>query len=147
MIDSEQAVRVLTELKNLGLRLAIDDFGTGYSSLSYLRQFPVELIKIDKSFIDPLNDANGDGAAFVRSIIRLAHSLGLRTIAEGIEHADQRDRLAGLGCDSAQGFLMGRPLDVRAASSLVRSRPERPADASATIESVPLVGQSDKPHS
>ena len=122
MADTDQTVWVLTELQATGVRLAIDDFGTGYSSLSYLRQFPVEIIKIDKSFVDPLNDASAEGAAFVRSIIRLAHSLGLQTIAEGIEHPGQREQLITLGCDSAQGFLLGRPLDRQAAADLVRMR-------------------------
>jgi EAL domain-containing protein (putative c-di-GMP-specific phosphodiesterase class I) len=141
MTDREQTVQVLTALKAIGVRLAVDDFGTGYSSLSYLRQFPVELLKIDKSFVDPLNDASAEGAAFVRSIIRLAHSLGLRTIAEGIEHPDQHRQLTSLGCDSAQGFLLGRPVDGQAASDLVSAR--QSSDGEANLQSAPLVGQSE----
>jgi diguanylate cyclase (GGDEF)-like protein len=119
VLDTPRVLDVLAELKAIGVRLAIDDFGTGYSSLSYLRQFPIDLLKIDKSFVDPLADPSGEGDALVVTIIGLAHSLGLRTVAEGIEHSSQHAQLARLGCDSAQGFLLGRPLGIDAASDLV----------------------------
>jgi EAL domain-containing protein (putative c-di-GMP-specific phosphodiesterase class I) len=106
-----------------------------------LRQFPVELLKIDKSFVDPLTDSSAEGAAFVRSIIRLAHSLGLRTVAEGIESQDQRRQLTSLGCDSAQGFLLGRPVDHRAAAEFVAARPG--TDYEGPELAAPLVGHSE----
>lgn len=100
----------LTDLKSLGIRVAIDDFGTGYSSLSHLRNLPVDIIKIDKSFIDPLTDPASGGEAFVATIIRLAEDLDVLTTAEGIEHQSQRAALLRLGCQSGQGFLMSVPL-------------------------------------
>ena len=121
MVNPTNTAAVLTALKSLGIRLAIDDFGTGYSSLSYLRQFPVDVLKIDKSFVDPLTDPTSEGAAFIKTIIRLAHDLHLSTIAEGIEDSQQRDRLTGLGCDSAQGFLLSRPLDASVAQQIAEA--------------------------
>ncbi|MHB1599246.1 MAG: putative bifunctional diguanylate cyclase/phosphodiesterase [Acidimicrobiales bacterium] len=119
VLDTKRVLDVLADLKAIGVRLAIDDFGTGYSSLSYLRQFPIDLLKIDKSFVDPLADPSGEGDALIITIVGLAHSLGLRTVAEGIEHSSQHSQLALLGCDSAQGFLLSRPLGIDAASDLV----------------------------
>ncbi len=117
--DAGRVGAVLRELKSTGVRLAIDDFGTGYSSLTYLKQFPIDVLKIDKSFVDPLADPSAEGEAFITTMVGLAHSLGMRTVAEGIEHADQRVQLTELGCDSAQGFLMSRPLGRDAATELV----------------------------
>jgi diguanylate cyclase (GGDEF)-like protein len=111
MANPNETAAVLARLKSSGVRVAIDDFGTGYSSLSYLRQFPVDIIKIDKSFVDPLGDPANEADAFVSTIIRLAHQLQLTTVAEGIEDRVQRQALVDLGCDSAQGYLMSRPLD------------------------------------
>jgi len=122
MLHPEQTALVLREFKNLGISIAIDDFGTGYSSLSYLRQFPVDIIKIDKSFIDPLQDRTSEGAAFVETILQLARVLHLRTTAEGIEHQIQRDILTRLSCDSAQGYLMSRPLNPDAAHAYITGR-------------------------
>jgi diguanylate cyclase (GGDEF)-like protein/PAS domain S-box-containing protein len=99
----------LRELKALGVRIAIDDFGTGYSSLAYLRQFPVDVLKIDKSFIDGLGHG-GDESVITTAIVSLGASLALRVIAEGIEDAQQLERLRALGCDRGQGFLFARPL-------------------------------------
>ena len=91
------------------MRSSIDDFGTGYSSLAYLRELPVDALKIDRSFISDL--AAGEGSeAIVRSIIELARNLGLETVAEGVEEESVRKRLARLGCDCAQGFLLARPM-------------------------------------
>ena len=118
MTNPERSTAVLGALKAMGIHLAIDDFGTGYSSLSYLRQFPVDVLKIDKSFVDPLTDPTSEGAAFIKTIIRLAHDLHLSTVAEGIEDGQQRDTLTALGCDSAQGFLLSRPLNATAARQL-----------------------------
>lgn len=114
MSDARSAIAVLGRLKGLGVRLSIDDFGTGYSSLSYLQKFPVDFLKIDRSFVESLN-ATDDSRAIVQAIITLAHSLGLQTIAEGTETPEQVDILLAMGCDKAQGYLYARP---QAADSL-----------------------------
>jgi diguanylate cyclase (GGDEF)-like protein len=119
MEDPERASQALSELRELGIRIAVDDFGTGYSSLSHLQRFPVDVLKIDKSFIDPLVQSDPGSSAFVTAIIGLAQSLGLEVIAEGIEHESQLHRLVELGCEQGQGFLMARPLDGPAAESLI----------------------------
>ncbi|WP_347058051.1 sensor domain-containing phosphodiesterase [Blastococcus sp. HT6-30] len=107
--DSVRGSSVLEELHDLGLRLSMDDFGTGYSSLSQLRQLPIDELKIDKSFI--LTMATSQGESFIaRSIIELAHNLGLCVVAEGVEDEMTRNQLATMGCDKLQGFLISRPL-------------------------------------
>jgi diguanylate cyclase (GGDEF)-like protein/PAS domain S-box-containing protein len=108
MHRTEVMMQRLRELKDLGVQLAIDDFGTGYSSLSYLQQFPIDVIKIDKAFIDGM-ERDPAGAALTRTIIGLGGTLGLSTVAEGIEHPSQRAALAELGCVLGQGFLFARP--------------------------------------
>jgi diguanylate cyclase (GGDEF)-like protein/PAS domain S-box-containing protein len=100
----------LHQLKALGISLAIDDFGTGYSSLSYIQQFPVDVLKIDRSFVEGLGRSNGTDAALARTIIALGASLGLRTVAEGIETDGQRAMLRELGCEYGQGFFYARPM-------------------------------------
>ncbi len=100
---------------DLGVRVALDDFGTGHSSLAYLKDFPVDIIKIDKSFVDRV-DVDPNASALVLAIVELAHALGAATIAEGIERASQRDSLRLLGCDQGQGYLLGRPCPPDAAS-------------------------------
>jgi Amt family ammonium transporter len=109
MADADGAVTTLRQLKGLGVRIAIDDFGTGYSSLGYLQRFPVDLLKIDHRFVGGLARDEGD-AAIVRAVVGLAHTLGLRVVAEGVETAEQSQRLRELGCELAQGFLFGRPV-------------------------------------
>ena len=108
MRDADAVLGRLRALKALGVLLAIDDFGTGYSSLSYLQQFPVDVLKIDKSFVDHVA-VGGGGAVLVRTIVALGESLRLRLVAEGIEHPEQRNALRALGCGTGQGFLLGRP--------------------------------------
>ena len=110
MEDPELARTRLTALKGLGLRLSIDDFGTGYSSLSYLRRFPVDQVKIDRSFITSLRHDAPDDIALVRSVLSLCRSLRLETVAEGIEHPEQLAILEDLGCDLGQGYLFAEPL-------------------------------------
>ncbi len=109
MRDLETSVRVLSGLKALGVRLAIDDFGVGFSSLSQLKHLPpVDLLKIDKSFVDGLA-VSGDDRAIVAAILSLARALGITAIAEGVEHLDQVQALAALGCELAQGYHFFRP--------------------------------------
>jgi diguanylate cyclase (GGDEF)-like protein/PAS domain S-box-containing protein len=122
VMESGPAARhVLGELKSLGIQLSIDDFGTGYSSLSYLHQFPVDTLKIDQSFVARL-DATMQNLEIVRTVINLAHNLGMNVIAEGVETHDQARQLRRLGCEFAQGFLYSRPVDAAAAMRLVRQR-------------------------
>jgi EAL domain-containing protein (putative c-di-GMP-specific phosphodiesterase class I) len=118
MRNTEATLATLGTLKRLGVRLAIDDFGTGYSSLKYLQQFPVDVLKIDKSFVDGVARGGRD-AALGRTIVALAETLGLRTVAEGIEEPVQRERLQAMGCDMGQGFLFARPLDATALQALL----------------------------
>ena len=109
MQDTEATIAKLQRLKDLGIRLAIDDFGTGYSSLSYLQRFPVDILKIDKSFIDKLGQGS-EGNAVAKAIIMMGDSLNLKTIAEGIETPDQIGELQSLGCGAGQGYHFARPL-------------------------------------
>jgi diguanylate cyclase (GGDEF)-like protein/PAS domain S-box-containing protein len=118
MQDAEAATAVLVELKRLGVRLAIDDFGTGYSSLNYLRRFPIDELKIDRSFVASLDDGPTQSAV-VLSILRLSETLHLETVAEGIEESSQLDVLRHLGADLGQGYLFARPLDAIAATALI----------------------------
>ena len=104
MEDAAAALRVVNELKALGVRIAIDDFGTGYSSLTYLKRFPVDLLKVDRSFIAGLG-VNADDSSIVRSVIELAHAFGIEAVAEGIETPEQLAALEGLGCRFGQGYL------------------------------------------
>jgi len=109
MVNPRGALEVITDLSRKGVRFTIDDFGTGYSSLGYLKRLPVHQIKIDRSFVvDMLDDEND--ASIVRSVIELAHSLGVRVVAEGVEDGATLERLASFGCDCVQGFFLGRPV-------------------------------------
>ncbi len=111
MIDNlEEGNRTLAELRERGVKLAIDDFGTGYSSLTYLLGMPVDYLKLDKSMIDAIEDAKG--AHVIKTTIALAHGLGLRAIAEGVEEEVQRSALKAMGCDMIQGYWLSRPLPV-----------------------------------
>ena len=121
MNDAAAALEVLRALKDLGVTLAIDDFGTGYSSLSYLQRFPLDILKVDKSFVDELG-SNPEGSEIVAAVINLAHALGLQVIAEGVETEIQLEELRRLDCDFAQGYLFSRPVP---ASELMSRFPER----------------------
>ncbi|HEY3187027.1 MAG TPA: EAL domain-containing protein, partial [Solirubrobacteraceae bacterium] len=120
MHDTEATIERLRALKGLGVRLAVDDFGTGYSSLRYLRRFPIDLLKMAKPFVDGIN-ASPEGTALARTILELGHSLGLRTVAEGIEGAAELAQLRRLGCELGQGFLFAEPLSADAASAMLRA--------------------------
>jgi EAL domain-containing protein (putative c-di-GMP-specific phosphodiesterase class I) len=116
--DPETVGRRLAALHRLGVRIALDDFGTGYSSLSYLRQFPVDVLKIDRSFVELLSGADGD-AAIVHGLIQLGRTLRLEVVAEGVELPAQRDRLRAEQCDLAQGWLFSAALSEAEADELV----------------------------
>ncbi|HSU77200.1 MAG TPA: EAL domain-containing protein, partial [Burkholderiales bacterium] len=111
MQDPDHAIRAMRSLAAAGMRIAIDDFGTGYSSLAYLTRFPVSALKIDRSFVAGILQQGGD-ATIVRTIIEMAHTLGLAVIAEGVENEGQKHFLRGLGCEQAQGYLFGKPVDA-----------------------------------
>jgi EAL domain-containing protein (putative c-di-GMP-specific phosphodiesterase class I) len=112
----------LEELKQVGVRLAVDDFGTGYSALSYLQRFPIDMLKIDRSFVAGLGQA--DGSTIVRAIIELGLGLDLDIVAEGIEEQEELDELRALHSNLGQGFYFARPLDPGALAELLRT-PER----------------------
>lgn len=116
--DGDAAVRLLQDLKHHGFRIALDDFGTGYSSLSYLHRFPVDQVKIDRSFVAQMGEA-GHHDEIVKAILSLAHILGLGVTAEGVETAEQLGLLRVLGCECAQGFLIGRPAGAEEAAQLI----------------------------
>jgi PAS domain S-box-containing protein len=120
MGDAEHAMSVLSDLKKLGASLSIDDFGTGYSSLSRLPRFPLDALKIDRVFISKMTE-NRDSYEIVRLIIMLAHSLGLRVVAEGTEKEEQIVQLKQLNCDMAQGYLFSPPVDSNTAADLLRA--------------------------
>jgi diguanylate cyclase (GGDEF)-like protein len=120
MRNAEETARRLVTIKELGVRIAIDDFGTGYSSLAHLQQFPVDALKIDRSFISGLTD-NHEGETFIHTLVQLGKDLSIETLAEGIEQPQELTVLQGEQCDSGQGFLFARPLDVDAAEAFLRN--------------------------
>ncbi|WP_142214921.1 aminotransferase class I/II-fold pyridoxal phosphate-dependent enzyme [Streptomyces sp. SLBN-118] len=126
MNRDDQIRSVMRTLKELGVGMAIDDFGTGFSSLSYLREFPIDVLKVDKSFIDDIS-VDEQQVALVEGIVRIADTLGLQVIAEGIEEVEQRDRLAAIGCRFGQGYLFARPMTADQGEQLLRSASEHQA--------------------
>jgi len=123
MLDAARAIATLAHLRALGIRIAVDDFGTGYSSLSYLQRFPIDILKIDKSFVDRI-DSGPEESALPEAIITLARTLHLTSIAEGIEREPQRARLRELGCQLAQGYHFAKPLPADALADMLTSRAE-----------------------
>ena len=109
MRDADSTVESLRRLKDAGLTIAVDDFGTGYSSMSYLTRFPIDYLKIDRSFVDEI-DKSGDSHSICKAIVALAHSLGMKVIAEGVENAEQLQMLNMMDCDQVQGYFFARPL-------------------------------------
>lgn len=118
--DSDRNLQILGEVKALGVQLAIDDFGTGYSSLGYLHRFPIDFVKIDRSFAVDLGNGSDDGATIVAAVVQIARTLGLSTVMEGIETHRQRDAAEALGCDRIQGFLVSRGVPAPEFEELVR---------------------------
>jgi diguanylate cyclase (GGDEF)-like protein len=129
MEDVEEAIERLNELKTLGVQMAIDDFGTGYSSLQYLRQFPADIIKVAKPFVDGVVEPGSDEYRIADAIVRLGETFGLRTLAEGIELPEQRAMLRDLRCELGQGFLFSKPLEPSAIETLLMT-PDAEAFAS-----------------
>ena len=143
MADPTRARRLLIELAAVGVRLAIDDFGTGYSSLAYLKNLPVNQLKIDQSFVLNMHEDAND-AIIVRSVIDLGHNLGLQTVAEGIEDLDTWKQLISLGCDSAQGYFLARPMPAErfcAWLSQAAAPPSKPTKQPALSTEAPLVAR------
>jgi len=136
LVDLPTTVGTLLELRALGVRLAVDDFGTGYSSLAYLENLPVDILKIDKSFVDRIADPSpglpddGDHGAqrsvMVAAIAQLAHALGLQMVAEGIEAAEQANTLRGLECQYGQGYYFARPLTSDDLADLLQRQADEP---------------------
>jgi len=121
MADVERSAVVLSQLKALGVHLSIDDFGTGYSSLSRLQRFPVDTLKIDRTFVSEM-DRDRDTGEIVRVIAMLARNLGLKVVAEGIERQEQMEMLRDLGCETGQGYLFSKPVSADAIEQLMTSR-------------------------
>jgi EAL domain-containing protein (putative c-di-GMP-specific phosphodiesterase class I) len=123
--ETHATIQGLRALKDLGLRIALDDFGTGYSSLAYLRRFPFDTLKIDHSFVRELM-SRGDARAIVRSIVGLARTLNMNTVAEGVEEPQQLDVLGGYGCGAIQGHFVARPMHASEVPGFVAAWAERP---------------------
>jgi EAL domain-containing protein (putative c-di-GMP-specific phosphodiesterase class I) len=140
MSDPKAAAIALERLRDLGIRIAIDDFGTGHSSLNYLQQFPIDTLKIDRSFIHKMDDDTKD-REIIQAVVSLAHNLGMDVVAEGVETSDQWDQLDILGCEYGQGYFFSRPVDGSGAEALLAGRghpggeiggPTQPADRPAS---------------
>jgi EAL domain-containing protein (putative c-di-GMP-specific phosphodiesterase class I) len=119
MSDPETMTRTLQDLRLRGVNLSLDDFGTGYSSLSYLHRFPLDVLKVDRSFVSRMCRAP-EAARLVKSIIELSHDLGLSVVAEGVETAEDVARLRELGCDYGQGYFFSRPISIKDAEALLK---------------------------
>jgi EAL domain-containing protein (putative c-di-GMP-specific phosphodiesterase class I) len=120
MRNVDETARRLTEIKALGVRIAIDDFGTGYSSLAHLQRFPVDALKIDRSFIAGMRQ-NKEGETLIHTLVQLGKALSIETFAEGIEQPQELSMLQHEHCDSGQGFLFARPLDIAATEAFLQN--------------------------
>jgi EAL domain-containing protein (putative c-di-GMP-specific phosphodiesterase class I) len=136
MADLGSALRTMRDLRSLGIRLALDDFGTGHSSLENLGEFPVDVLKIAKTFVDRLAGEPAD-TMFVDAILRLGHSLGMLVVAEGVEMERQSELLAAAGCDLAQGYWFARPLLPESVREYLRSEATSAAGLDAGLLTVP----------
>jgi EAL domain-containing protein (putative c-di-GMP-specific phosphodiesterase class I) len=123
----DAAGAAMRQLAELGVRLALDDFGTGYSSLNYLRQHPIHVIKIDRSFLEEV-PGNDSSSTLAGTIISMAHALGKEVVAEGVERVEQLDFLRERGCDIAQGYYLAQPLPVADVTALLAARRGRDGD-------------------
>jgi diguanylate cyclase (GGDEF)-like protein/PAS domain S-box-containing protein len=139
--DPEDVARVLRELKDLGVRIAIDDFGTGYSSLSYLANLPIDILKIDRSFVSPATKSDDDGHRLLAAILDLARGTGLATVAEGVEQVEQAEFLVASDCSSGQGYLWARPLPANEALTVIREYGEGTAQPAGPT---PLADRRDR---
>ena len=137
MDDIQRSSAALRQLKRAGVRLAIDDFGTGHSSLGYLKQFPVDVVKIDRSFVDGL-DTNPVDSAIAAAVIGLAGAVGMTTVAEGVETLAQLEHLRSLGCPVVQGFLLGRPMPAEAIEAVLTEQMMRPVDGRVAVRRLHL---------
>ncbi|MGA0200261.1 MAG: EAL domain-containing protein, partial [Prochlorotrichaceae cyanobacterium] len=118
MQNVEETIDILLRLKELGFKISIDDFGTGYSSLSYLCHFPIDTLKVDRTFVARIQDSPAD-YAIVQTIVTLSHSLGMKVVAEGIETETQWQILRDLGCEYGQGYLFAKPMTAEAATAIL----------------------------
>jgi diguanylate cyclase (GGDEF)-like protein len=124
--DATSTIERLDELRSLGIRVALDDFGTGYSSLGSLKTLPIDIVKIDRSFVSDLSSADPPSLEFVRTVVDLGRALGLRTVAEGIEQEEQVEVLRALGCDEGQGFHLGKPMELGKIGRVLAEASEAP---------------------
>jgi diguanylate cyclase (GGDEF)-like protein len=138
MNDAELAIATLRDLKELGVRISVDDFGTGFSSLAYLKRFPLDELKVDKSFVDGLG-IDPEATAIVAAVMGMAHALDLHVVAEGVETADQLSRLRTLGCDEAQGYYFARPTTVESIDVLLAAGIFAPGPGSDLTSPTPAV--------
>jgi EAL domain-containing protein (putative c-di-GMP-specific phosphodiesterase class I) len=132
---SDSALRVLHDLRELGVRVAVDDFGVGYSSLSYLQRFPIDVLKVDRSFV--AGAGSGSDGVIARAIVDIGSALGLQVVAEGIEHVAQVAALRSFGCKLGQGFLFAEPLDAGELETLILA-PTHPWDEQVLTPVPPL---------
>jgi EAL domain-containing protein (putative c-di-GMP-specific phosphodiesterase class I) len=144
MDDPVAAADLLASLREIGVRLAIDDFGTGYSSLAYLKRFPVDVVKIDRAFIEPLNCGDTSEESLVAAIIAMTAALRLTTVAEGVETEWQARRLAHLGCTAAQGYLFSYPLAAGPLTEVLQRGTTHTGSGSGPLPVVPIVPDGTK---
>ena len=123
----ESSLRQISQLRELGITIALDDFGTGYSTLSALHLLPVDYVKIDRSFVQRVQDESSEGLIVIHAMTQLVHRFGLGVVAEGVETPQQLAGLRGVGCDLLQGYLLGRPVPAESAGRLLGEMEERPA--------------------
>jgi EAL domain-containing protein (putative c-di-GMP-specific phosphodiesterase class I) len=143
--DPEQTISILREIRSFGIGLAIDDFGTGYSSLSYLKRYPIDKLKIDRSFVEDIA-TDPDDTAIVEAIVGVAHGLKLKVVAEGVESPDQLEFLRAQGCDAWQGFCFSHPLPPNDFVGFLNGRrePEPVAPPDAPVDAQPVTEPVDR---